>query len=46
MGYLRLGQVFVFPQIPNAFVTKEHLSKVLLEYVLALPLLPEIGDER
>lgn len=27
-----------------AFVTKEYLSKVLLEYVLRLELLPEIQD--
>ena len=28
----------------NAFVTKEYLSKALLEYVLGLELLPEIFD--
>ena len=28
----------------KAFVTKEYLSKVLLEYVLKLDLLPEIHD--
>ena len=29
----------------EAFVTKEYLSKVLLSYMLALELLPEIGDK-
>ena len=28
----------------NAFVTREYLSKALLEYVLGLELLPEIYD--
>ena len=29
----------------NAFATKEYLSKELLQYVLGLELLPEIGED-
>lgn len=30
--------------VESAFVTKEYLSKALIEYVLKLDLLPEIHD--
>ena len=36
---------FLFSESPeNAFVTKEYLSKALLEYMLSLELLPEIWE--
>ena len=33
------------PAQENAFVSKEYLSKELLQYILRLELLPEIKDE-
>lgn len=38
-------QYFPTDSPKNTFVTREYLNKRLLEYVLALPLLPEIEKE-
>jgi len=38
------GNYLLSESVENAFVTKEYLSRALLEYLLNLELLPEIYD--